>query len=77
MFRYNVVILHVMYIAIFISYIIPIVNNRNSSYRKSKFIDFINCKNDFKCFDISSCFFGGHIQVFRTSSLIFLFVCSV
>ena len=41
----------------------------NSFYSKSKFMDFINCRNGFKCFDNISCFFGGQIPVFRTLCL--------
>ena len=41
----------------------------NSSYSKSKFMDFINCRNGFKCFYSISCSFGGQIPVFRTLCL--------
>jgi hypothetical protein len=41
----------------------------SSSYRRSKLIDFINNKNDFKCFDISSCLFAGQFPDFLTFRL--------
>jgi hypothetical protein len=41
----------------------------SSYYRRSKFIDFINNKNDFKCFDIGSCLFAGQFPDFLTFRL--------
>jgi len=56
----------------------PKVYNICSRYSRSKFIDFINGKNDFRCFDIISCLLAGQVPDFKTFRLnISLCVCSI
>ena len=55
--------------------LVYIICNRCS---RSKFIDFIKGKNDFRCFDIISCLLAGQVPDFKTFRLnISLCVCSI